>query len=186
MSMNFPPFIESKSESWTIDLGKTDFSENLRYTFPDITDAEGDTILITPPKEQKEWTIIEEEGLFYLEVTEDSIKKLGNGNETFEFDINDNVSSMTTTFELEISIITSGTLTYVPDFVQKTIEEVKVVPEKVVINDLVPPKPLDYKLKMDSSGNLAIKFNQAIQPSEELQQLFDKRNLGKSDLDQLV
>ena len=149
MTMNFPPFIESSSESWTIDLGKADFSKNLRYTFPSIIDAEGDTVLITPPKKQKKWTIIEEEGVFTLEVTPDSIKKLGKQNKTFEFDITDNVSTMTSTFELEVSVV--GTLPKpvleVPDIVQQSIEKIEVVEPKAI--KLEPPKPLDYKLSID-------------------------------------
>lgn len=122
MTMNFPPFIESKSESWIIDLGKIDFSKNLRYTFPSITDSESDSIMITPPKDQNAWTIIEEDGVFFLEVTGDSIKKLGNQNETFEFDINDDVSTMTSIFQLEISVVDNPTILKVPDVVQKRIE----------------------------------------------------------------
>ena len=50
ISMNFPPFIESKSESWVIELNETDLTSNLRYTFPNLTDAENNKILISPTK----------------------------------------------------------------------------------------------------------------------------------------
>ena len=76
--MNFPPFIESKSDRWVIDLGEADLEENLRYTFPSINDAENDKILITQARKEKGWTIIEETGAFFLEVKGDSIKELGN------------------------------------------------------------------------------------------------------------
>ena len=81
-------------------------------------------------------------------MTPDSIKKLGKQNKTFEFDITDNVSTMTSTFELEVSIV--GTLPkpilVVPDIVQQSIEKIEVVEPTI---KLPPPKPLDYKLNID-------------------------------------
>lgn len=82
-------------------------------------------------------------------MTPDSIKKLGKQNKTFEFDITDNVSTMTSTFELEVSVV--GTLPKpvleVPDIVQQSIEKIEVVEPKAI--NLPPPKPLDYKLSID-------------------------------------
>ena len=81
-------------------------------------------------------------------MTPDSIKKLGKQNKTFEFDITDNISTMTNTFELEVSVVGTLPVLEVPDIVQQSIEKIEVVEPPKAIN-LPPPKPLDYKLSID-------------------------------------
>ena len=99
-TVNFPPFIDSNSEKWIIDLGKTNLTNSLRYKFPNLIDNEGDKITIQPQNEQKGWTVIEDGGKFFLEVTGETIEKMGTQKQTLYFMISDNISTTTNSFEL--------------------------------------------------------------------------------------